>query len=102
MTLLLPAAIVISPRLPSCRVSLREAIFTANVARIQVHNMDTSQTFTMRTNAFADLTPQEFAVGRLTKYATWAWGAVRGVVCVGVCVCAGGARGPLKDWETVG
>jgi len=39
---------------------LRKSIFTANVAKIMAHNADTTQTFTMGVNMFADLTGEEF------------------------------------------
>jgi len=44
--------------------TMREAIFNANVAKINAHNAGTS-TWKMAVNEFADLTSTEFAVGRI-------------------------------------
>jgi len=40
--------------------SAREAVYNANVARYEAHNLDQTQTFTMGVNQFSDLTLDEF------------------------------------------
>ena len=48
------------------RATMRETIFHSNLALIEAHNADRSQTFTMAANAFADLTSKEFATGHVS------------------------------------
>jgi len=44
--------------------AMRQAIFNANVAKINAHNLQ-GESWTMAINEFADLTSQEFAIGRI-------------------------------------
>jgi len=46
---------------------MRSAIFNANVAKINAHNIQ-GASWTMAINEFADLTSQEFAIGRIGGY----------------------------------
>jgi len=47
--------------------AMRSAIFNANVAKINAHNLK-GESWTMAINEFADLTAQEFAIGRIGGY----------------------------------
>ena len=46
---------------------MRQAIFDVNAARVEAHNAK-KLPWTMGLNEFADLTPKEFAVGRIGGY----------------------------------
>ena len=49
------------------REALRASIFAHNLAKINAHNAK-GESWTMAVNEFADLTSQEFAVGRIGGY----------------------------------
>ncbi len=55
------------PPTPICRAALREAIWNANLAKVNAHNA-AGESWTMAMNEFADLTGNEFAIGRIGGY----------------------------------
>jgi C1A family cysteine protease len=87
------------------REALRFAIYEANLARVNAHNAK-NLSWTMAMNEFGDLTPQEFADGRIGGYVPRKLRRPDGPVRSGAAVSP--AASPLSvlpssvDWVTAG